>query len=225
MRDGRVVVADEREVGHLRGGKPARHVADQRDPVCAEVEQVRGEQAARHQHERAGHRRRQAAQAEDHRERGDADEHRRPVHVAERAQPRPELAPGVVTLRGRAGELRQLADDHVDGGSGEEPRDDRLREEAGDPSHPQERQQQEQQPGRERDRRDQLRRLLPGQPGHDHRASRHRRERRARPRRDVPGGAEERVEDRRPRRPRRARSAAAPPRCPRTRGSSARSAP
>ena len=195
MAIGRVVVPDELEIGHLRDGKPARHVADQLDPVRAEVEQVGGEQASRHEHERAGHRRRQATQTEDHRERGDADEQRRRLHVTERAQPRRELAPRVVTLGGRAGELRQLPDDHVDGGSRQEARDHRLRQEAGDPSHPQEREQQEQQPGRERDRRDQLRRLLAGQAGHDHRASRHGRERRARPRRDVPRGAEERVDD------------------------------
>ena len=73
---------------------------------------------------------REPAQAEDDAERGDADEHRRPVHVAERPQPGRELAPRVVALGRRAGELRQLPDDDVDGGSGEEARDHRLREEA-----------------------------------------------------------------------------------------------
>ena len=57
--DGRVVVRDQPEIGQLRGRKPARHVADQRDPVRAEVEQRRGEQAAGHEHERARHRGRQ----------------------------------------------------------------------------------------------------------------------------------------------------------------------
>ena len=48
-----------------------------------------------------------------------------------------ELPPRVVPLGRRAGQLGQLADDDVDGGAGEEPGDDRLREEPGDPAQPQ----------------------------------------------------------------------------------------
>ena len=36
--DRRVVVRHEREIGQLRGGKPARHVADERHSMRAEVE-------------------------------------------------------------------------------------------------------------------------------------------------------------------------------------------
>ena len=85
---------------------------------------------ADHEHERARHRGREEAQAEDHRQRQHADEQRRPVHVAERADPGPELPPRVVPLGVGPGQLRQLADHDVDGGAGEEAGDDGLGEEA-----------------------------------------------------------------------------------------------
>ena len=107
-----------------------------------------------------------------------------------------ELAPCAVALGRRAGELRQLADDDVDGRSGEEARDHRPGEELGDPSHPEHGEQQEQQPGRQRDRRHQLGRLVAREPGHRDRAARDGGERRARTGGDVPGRAEERVDDR-----------------------------
>ena len=50
--------------------------------------------------------------------------------------------------------------------------------------------------GDERDRRDELRRVLAAEPGREHRAARDRRERRARAGRDLPRRAEERVDDR-----------------------------
>ena len=61
-------------------------------------------------------------EAEDQPQGEHADEHRRPVHVAERADPRPELAPRVVPLRIGSGDLGQLADHHVDGGARQETR-------------------------------------------------------------------------------------------------------
>ena len=137
--DRRVVLGDHVQVGQQRRGQPARHVPDQRDAVRAQVEQVRRQQASRDEHERARDRRRRAPQAEDHRERDAADEHGRPVRVAQRGQPRRELAPRAVAFGRRAGELGQLPDHDVDGRAGEEARDHRLRQEAGDPAHLQQR--------------------------------------------------------------------------------------
>ena len=220
--DGCVVVPDEAEIGHLRDGKPARHVADKRHPVRAEIEQRRGQQSACHEHQRSRNRGRQTTQSKDHSERRNANEQGRPVDVTERPQPRPELAPRVVPLGGRPGELGHLADDHVDRRPRQESRDHRLRQEARDPPQPQEREQQEQQPGRQRDRRDQLRRLLPAEAGHHHRAPpRPPRATSSAPSRCAGTCRRARRQSRR-RPPRTARSAAAPPRCPRSRGSSAR---
>ena len=93
-----------------------------------EVEQRRGESSPGDEHQRAGDRRRESTKPEDHAERSGADEHGRPVRLVERAQPGRELAPRVVTFGGRAGELGQLPDDHVESGSGQEARDDGLGE-------------------------------------------------------------------------------------------------
>ena len=54
--------------------------------------------------------------------------------VSQRSRPRPELAPGAVAVGGGAGQLRELADDDVDGRAGEESGDDRLGEELRDPA-------------------------------------------------------------------------------------------
>jgi len=160
------VVADEREIGQLGIWQTARNLADERHAVVAEIEERRGEHPARHEDERAGDGGRHPSQAEDDGQRADADEHRRRVHVGERPYPRRGLAPCAVALGRRAGELRQLADDDVDGGSGEEARDHRLGEELRDPSHPQHREHQEQQSGRQRDRRNEPGRLVAGESGH-----------------------------------------------------------
>ena len=120
--------------GSSGAGKPARHVADERDAVRAEVEQRRGDQAADDQHERARNRRRQESQRQDHAER---DRARRAASSSGRRrapEPGSELAPGVVAFGGRAGQLRQLADHHVDRGAREEAGDHRLRQEARDPA-------------------------------------------------------------------------------------------
>ena len=87
IADRRGVVADEREVRDLGGREPARHLADQRDAVRAEIEQRRGEQPARDEDERAGHRRRHPPQPEDHGERADADQQRRPVRRRRASRP------------------------------------------------------------------------------------------------------------------------------------------
>ena len=124
------------------------------------------------------------------------DEHRRAVHVAERADPRAELAPRVVPVRVGSGDLGQLADHHVDGGARQEPRDHGLREEPRDPSQPQHREREVQQAGDQRDRRDELRGFVVRETRDQDRASRHGGQRRARPRGDLARGAEERVDDR-----------------------------
>ena len=144
--DGRVVILDDRGVGELGSGKPAGHGADERDSVRTEIEQPGGEQPAGHQHEGARNGRRHETQAENHGKRDRADDDGRPVHVAERLEPSRKLAPGAVSLGGGSGQLRQLSDDHVDGGAGQESGDHRAREELGDPAHAQQREQQEQIP-------------------------------------------------------------------------------
>jgi hypothetical protein len=111
------------EVRDLRGRQPARYVAHQRDAVRAEVEQT-----ADDEDERAGDDRRREPQADNDDERRQPNGESRPVELAEPADPRAELAPGVDPLGGRAGQLRQLADHDVDRGSGEKPRDDSLRD-------------------------------------------------------------------------------------------------
>ena len=109
--DRRVVLLEDVDAGQRRRGQAARHVADERDAVRAEVEQPRREQPADDEHERARARRREEAQAEDHRER-----QRAPTSSVVQlmspsaADPRRELAPGVVAASRRAGQLRQLAD-------------------------------------------------------------------------------------------------------------------
>ena len=128
-------------------------------------------------------------------ERDAADEDRQRVGVTERPHPGPELAPRVVALGGGPGELGQLSDHHVDGRACEKARDHSLREKAGDPPKTQQRDQQEQDARDQGDRRDQLRCLISADAADRHGTPRDGRERGARPGRDVPGGAEERVDD------------------------------
>ena len=142
--------------GSSGAGSPLGTSPTSATPCAPRSNSARGQQPACHEHQRTGNRGRQATQSEDHRERRDAHEQGRPVRVAKRSQPRPELAPRVVTLGRRPGQLGQLADDDVDRRPREEPGDHRLRQEARDPPHPQEREQQEQQSRGQRDRRDEL---------------------------------------------------------------------
>ena len=66
------------------------------------------------------------------------------------------------------GELRQLADDDVDRGAGQEPGHDRAREEPREPAQSEDGDQQEQRPGHERDRGDAAAAAsLAGTPGHE----------------------------------------------------------
>ena len=67
--DARVVPPDDREIGQLGGGQPARHVPDERHPVGTEVKHGRCEQPRDHEHQRAGDGRGQEAEREDERER------------------------------------------------------------------------------------------------------------------------------------------------------------
>ena len=111
--------------------------------------------------------------------------------------PRPELPPRAVAVGGGAGQLRQLADHDVDRGAGQEPGDDGLREELGDPPHlATAASSRNSTPVSERDRRHELRRLLAAETGHEHRAAGDRGQRRARAGRDLPRRAEQRVDER-----------------------------
>ena len=79
----------------------------------------------------------------------------------------------------------QLADDDVDGGTGQEARHHRPRQEAGEPAELEDGDQEEQGSGRDRDRGHQLRRVVAAEPGEQDRTAGHGRERRARAGRDV----------------------------------------
>ena len=70
---------NEIEARELRMRQAARHVADERYSVCAEVEDGGCDQSADHEHERSRDRRRGEPQREDHGERDEPDEQRRPV--------------------------------------------------------------------------------------------------------------------------------------------------
>ena len=107
----------------------------------------------------------------------------------------PELPPGAVAVGGRSGQLRQLADDDVDRGAGEEAGHDRLREELGDPAQLETASSRNSTPVSERDRRHELRRLSPPRPVDEHRTPGDRGKRGARPGRDLPRRAEQRVDE------------------------------
>lgn len=68
-----------------RRRQAARHMADERDAVGAQVEQPRGEEPSDHEHERARHPGGHEAQAEDDRQRRRTHEEGRSAHVSERA--------------------------------------------------------------------------------------------------------------------------------------------
>ena len=114
-----------------------------------------------------------------------ADDQRRQAEVAQAPNPRRELLPGVHTVGGRSRELGQLADDHVDRGTGKEPGHDGQREEARKPAELEGGDQQEQGTGQDRDRRHQLRRVGAAEAGQEDRAAGNGRQRRAGPGRDV----------------------------------------
>ena len=161
-----------------------------------EVEHIRGEDPAGHQHQRAGNRRCQEPHGEDHAQRDESHDEGRPVRLAQRADPRRELPPRVRAVGRGPGQLGQLTDHDVDRRARQEAGDHRLGQEPRDPAHPEDGEQQEQHPGNERDRRHQLRGLVAADAGQKHRATGHRGERRARAGRDLPGGAEQRVDER-----------------------------
>ena len=194
--DRRDVVADQVEARQLGRRQPARHVADERDPVRLEVEHARREDPRGDEHERARNGGGQEAQAEDQPQREHPDDDRRPVHVAERADPRAELAPRVLALRVGPGELGQLADHDVDGGARQEPGDHGLREEARDPSQPQQRERRYSSPVTSVIAATSSAASVVRKAGDDDRASRHGGQRRAGSRGDLARRAEERVDDR-----------------------------
>ena len=87
-------------LGQLGRRQPARHVADERDAVRLEVEQRARRGSRRRRAPARPERRGQEAQCRGSAPaRADPDDQRRRVHVAERADPRAELAPRVLALR------------------------------------------------------------------------------------------------------------------------------
>ena len=193
-RDLREVVREQIERRELRGRQPARHGPHERHAVRAEIEHVRREQAADDEHQRSGNLRRRETQPEDHRKRDDADDERRPMDVAQAADPRRQLPPRRVALGGRSRQLRELTDDDLNRSTRQEAGHDRLREKLRNPTHPEHAEQQEQHAGDQRDRRHQLRRLLAAETGRENRAPGDGRERGARTGRDLPRRAEQRVQ-------------------------------
>ena len=99
------VVADEVEAGSSGAGNPLGTSPTSATPWAPRSNTREAEDPRGDEHQRAGDGGGQEAQAEDQPQRDHPDDHRRPVHVAERADPRPELAPRVVALRVGAGEL------------------------------------------------------------------------------------------------------------------------
>ena len=214
--------------GQRRARQPARHVADERDPVRAEVEQ-RTMRAARRRRARA----RPGRPARRTAARGSppsADDARRAASSSG-SSPRPPSH-----VRARARRCRRRVDVPVSFGSS--PIDDVDRsagEEAGD--RPPSRGTARSSPSGTAPAAGTARPVtsviaatscaasVAAEPVDEHGAARDRGERRARPRRDLPRGAEERVDDRAGRRGVEPVLAAARPRSPRSRGSSARSAP
>jgi hypothetical protein len=124
--DRREVVLEHVERRKRRRGKPAGHMSDERHSVRTEVEQVGREQPADDEDERAGDTRREKAEPQDDPERDGSDDEGRPADVPEAAEPRGELCPRALARGRRPGQLGQLSDDDVDGGSGEETGDDRA---------------------------------------------------------------------------------------------------
>ena len=136
-----VVPGRDRSPGSSGRGQAARHVADERDAVRAEVEERRGEQPADDEHERARDRRRGEPQR-----RGSRASATSPTSsvvqwiVAERlgstiASSRHALSPSDdVPVSFGSSPI-----DDVDRGAREEAGDDRLREELRDPAQPEER--------------------------------------------------------------------------------------
>src|SRR3954454_22088285 len=171
-------------------------MTDERDSMVAEVEQPGREKAGDDEDERTGRARREEPQPQNQSERQQTDEERRPADLPEAPDPRGQLLPGVVSGGGRAGQLRQLADDDVDGCAGEEPRDDCAGEEPREPAELQDREEEEQPARHERDGGDELSGVRATDAGGEDRSTCDRGERGARPRRDVPRRAEDRVHDR-----------------------------
>ena len=85
--DHRQVLTDDVVVRKHRCRKPTRDVSDDRDAVGSQVEERRCQQSANDEHERARHRGHRETQREDHRQRDDPDQERRPVDVAQPAHP------------------------------------------------------------------------------------------------------------------------------------------
>ena len=120
--DRRVVVLDDRASGSSGAGSPRGTSPTSATPCAPRSNSHDASRPADDEHERAGNRGAANRSPRITASATTADEQRRPVDVAERPEPCPELAPRVVALRRRPGQLRQLADHHVDGGTGEEAR-------------------------------------------------------------------------------------------------------
>ena len=122
--------------GMPNDGQAARDVADEGDAAGAEVEQVRREQPADDEDERARDPGRDRLEPEHHDERDDADDERRggamsPSVPSHETQLLERVGPGDVG----AGDLGQLTDDDVDRGAEQEAGHHGPGEELGDPAH------------------------------------------------------------------------------------------
>ena len=135
--DLREVLADDVEVRQLRRRQPARHVADERDPVRAEVEQAEASRPPTTSTSAPGHRGRREPQPEDHGERDGADERAsssgcRRASAIHDASSRHALSPSdEVPVSFGSSPI-----DDVDRRARQESGHHGLREELGDPAHP-----------------------------------------------------------------------------------------
>ena len=150
--------------GTCGSGRPRGTGPTSATPCAPRSSRTEADQAADDEHERARDLRKRETEPEDDGKGDEPDQQRRRAEIAQAADPRRELLPGVHAVGGGPGELGQLADDDVDRGAGEEPGHDRPRQEAGEPAELEDGDQQEQGAGHDRDRRHQLRRLVAARP-------------------------------------------------------------
>ena len=117
--------------GKASAGSPLRHVADRGDAVLLEVEHGRHHGRTEHHEEWTGDPR-NALQQNERDDHGDPEQQWRELDVAEPAYDVERALECVAVIRGDAGEVRELRDDHRDRDAGEVADEHGLGEEVGE---------------------------------------------------------------------------------------------
>ena len=163
-------------------GQPALDLADDGDPMLLQVEERRNHECEREYHERRRQNRKDAPSHDCRRQQPRAQEHGRPVRVAERRQNLPHDGEEVVRADADPEELAELGRDHDQRDPVDVAEQHRLAEEVRDETQPDRTCQEEQQTHRQRQSRSErhvARRVdLPSD--HGHRGYRHSGQRRQR---------------------------------------------